>query len=252
MRVSEQDIVLSDCIREFPCLYDKRTPEYHQRDVAGNCCKEVANKAGLENGKILFLLFQTLFFNHKTTKTIYSLVLHLVAKKKFETMRKRYNKVQSKLRSSKKSGTSTKESEEIAGEQSAIVFKRWLDPYIVNRTSKKYFEEEDYQDVQIDMKNKGDFPGQEDLQKNEKGELLQDHSNDEFSEENTIISKSTKITPMESKKRKEMSLREKEQEIKFLRDATQKFQKEKSGKDLVANLIKRKVRKVIKSAENYV
>ena len=69
----------------------------------------------------------------------------------------------------KKSGTSTKESEEIAGEQSAIVFKRWLDPYIVNRTSKKYFEEEDYQDVQIDMKNKGDFPGQEDLQKNEKG-----------------------------------------------------------------------------------
>ena len=190
-------------------LYDKRTPEYHQRDVTGNCCKEVANKAGLENGKILFLLFQTLFFNHKTTETI-------------------------------------------AGEQSSILFKRWLDPYIVNRILEKYFEGEDDQDVQSDMKNKGDFPGQEDLQKNEKGELLQDHSNDEFSEENTIISKSTKITPMESKKRKEMSLREKEQEIKFLRDATQKFQKEKSGKDLVANLIKRKVRKVIKSAENYV
>ena len=102
------------------------------------------------------------------------------------------------------------------------------------------------------MKNKGDFPGQEDLQKNEKGELLQDNSTDEFSEENTIISKGTKITPMESKKWKEMSLREEEQEIEFLRDVTQKFQKEKSGKDLVANLIKRKVRKVTKSAENYV
>ena len=49
-----------------------------------------------------------------------------------------------------------------------------------------------------------------------------------------------------------MSLREEEQEIEFLRDATQKFQKEKSEKDLVSNLIKRKVRKVTKSAENYV
>ena len=28
MGVSEQDAVLSDCVREFPCLYDKRTPEY--------------------------------------------------------------------------------------------------------------------------------------------------------------------------------------------------------------------------------
>ena len=136
-------------------LYDKRTPEYHQRDVTGNCCKEVANKAGLENGKILFLLFQTLFFNHKTTKTI-------------------------------------------AGEQSSIVFKRWLDPYIVNRILEKYFEGEDDQDVQSDMKNKGDFPGQEDLQKNEKGELLPDNLNDEFGKENTSLSKGTEITPIGS------------------------------------------------------
>ena len=44
MRVSEQDVVLSDYVREFSCLYDKRTPEYHPRDVTGNCWKEVANK----------------------------------------------------------------------------------------------------------------------------------------------------------------------------------------------------------------
>ena len=49
MRISEQDVVLSDCVRKFPCLYDKRTPKYNQRDVTGNCWKEVANKAGLEN-----------------------------------------------------------------------------------------------------------------------------------------------------------------------------------------------------------
>ena len=65
MRISEQDVVLSDYVREFPCLYDKRTPKYHQRDVTGNCWKEVANKAGLENGKIPFVLFQTLFLQHK-------------------------------------------------------------------------------------------------------------------------------------------------------------------------------------------
>ena len=68
MRVSEQDIVLSVCVREFPCLYDKRTLEYHQKDVTGNCWKEVANKTGLKNGEIPFVFFQTLFLHHKMTR----------------------------------------------------------------------------------------------------------------------------------------------------------------------------------------
>ena len=68
MRVSEQDVVLSDCVRNFPCLYDKRTPKYNQRDVTGNCWKEVANKAGLENGKIPFVFLQTLFLHLKMTR----------------------------------------------------------------------------------------------------------------------------------------------------------------------------------------
>ena len=90
-------------------------------------------------------------------------------------MRKRYNNAKSKLRSSKKSGISTKESEEIAGEQSTIAFMRWLDPCIVKRISKKNFEGEDDQGVQSDMENKGDFLEQESLQKNEEDELLQDN-----------------------------------------------------------------------------
>ena len=61
IRVSEQDFVLSDYVREFLCLYDKRTPEYHQRDVTRNCWKEVANKAGLENEKITSVSFQTFY-----------------------------------------------------------------------------------------------------------------------------------------------------------------------------------------------
>ena len=72
-------------------------------------------------------------------------------------MKKRYNKAKSKLRSSKKLGILTKKSEEIAGEQSTIAFMRWLDPYIVNRISKKNFEGEDDQDVQSDLENEEDF-----------------------------------------------------------------------------------------------
>ena len=109
---------------------------------------------------------------------------------------------------------------------------RWLDPYIVNRISKKNFEGEDEQDVQSDMENEGDFQGQEGLQKNEEDELLQDNLNDESG---------TKITPRGSKKRKKMSSKEEKQETEFIKVATQKLQKEESEGDLFANLIKRRV-----------
>ena len=112
---------------------------------------------------------------------------------------------------------------------------RWLDPYIVNRISKKNFEGEDQQDVQSDIENEGDFPGQEGLQKNEEDELLQDNLNDESG---------TKITPRESKKRKEMSSKEEKQETKFLKVATQKLQKEESEGDVLANLIERRLEKL--------
>ena len=94
------------------------------------------------------------------------------------------------------------------------------------------------------MENEGDFPEQEGLQKNEEDELLQDNLNDKFGEENTSLSKGTKITPRGNIKRKEMSLKEEEQDIKFLKIATQKLQKEESEGDLLANLIKTKVEKL--------
>ena len=55
MKVSEQDICLSECVRELPCLYDKAIPEYYQRDVTANCWEEVAEKTGLENRKLSLL-----------------------------------------------------------------------------------------------------------------------------------------------------------------------------------------------------
>ena len=120
----------------------------------------------------------------------------------------------------------------------------WLDRYILNRISTKNFEGEDDQDVQSNMENEGDFPEQESLQVNEEGELLPDNLNDEFGEENTSLPKGTKIIPRGSKRRKEMSLKEEEQEIEFLKVATQKLHKEKSEVDLLANLITRKVEKL--------
>ena len=90
------------------------------------------------------------------------------------------------------------------------------------------------------MENEGDFPEQESLQKNEEDELLQDNLNDEFDEENTSYSKTIKITPRGSKKRKEMSSKEEEQEIEFLEVVTEKLQQEESEGDLLANLMKRK------------
>ena len=94
------------------------------------------------------------------------------------------------------------------------------------------------------MKNEGDLPKQEGLQKNEEDELLQDNLNDEFGEENTSLSKGTKVTPRGSKKWKEISSKEEEQEIEFLKVATQNLQKEESEGDLLANLIKRKLEKL--------
>ena len=120
----------------------------------------------------------------------------------------------------------------------------WLDPYILNRILKKNFKGEDDQDVQSNMENEGDFTEQESLQVNEEDELLKDNLNDEFGEEHTSLPKGIKITPRDSKRGKEMSLKEEEQETEFLKVATQKLHKEKSEVDLLVNLITRKVEKL--------
>ena len=65
------------------------------------------------------------------------------------------------------------------------------------------------------MENEGDFLEKVGLQKNEEDELLQDNLNDEFSEENTSLSKVTKITARGSKKRKEMSSKEESKKLNF-------------------------------------
>ena len=60
--------------------------------------------------------------------------------RKFENFRRRYNKAKGKVKTSKKSGFFTKKSLEIAADQSSVNFMRWLDPFIVSRTSNKKFK----------------------------------------------------------------------------------------------------------------
>lgn len=59
--------------------------------------------------------------------------------KKFENLRKWCSKEKEKIKASKTTGISTKESQEIAGDQSSITFMLWLDPFIVSRLSKNNF-----------------------------------------------------------------------------------------------------------------
>ena len=67
------------------------------------------------------------------------------------------------------------------------------------------------------MENERDFPEQDGLQENEEDELSQDNLRDGFGEENTSLLKGTKISPRGSKKWKEMSSKEEEEEIEFLK-----------------------------------
>ena len=50
--------------------------------------------------------------------------------------------MQQSKRKDKRTGISTKESQEIAGDQSSITFMRSLDPFLVSGISKKNFNEE--------------------------------------------------------------------------------------------------------------
>ena len=54
MRVLQEDIKLSEYVRDFPCLYNKTMHEHHQRDAIRNCWDEVAKKAGVESDKSIF------------------------------------------------------------------------------------------------------------------------------------------------------------------------------------------------------
>ena len=69
-------------------------------------------------------------------KSRYCFVLGDVAKKTFENIRKRFNKARNKMMKAKKSGTSTQEAMEAAGDVNGCEYLMWLVPYIAVRKTK--------------------------------------------------------------------------------------------------------------------
>ena len=69
-------------------------------------------------------------------KSRYCFVLGDVAKKTFENIRKRFNKARNKMIKAKKSGTSTQEAMEAAGDVDVYEYVMWLAPFIAVRKTK--------------------------------------------------------------------------------------------------------------------
>ena len=69
-------------------------------------------------------------------KSRYCFVLGDVAKKTFENIRKRFNKARNKMIKAKKSGTSTQEAMEAAGDVDGYEYLMWLVPFIAVRKTK--------------------------------------------------------------------------------------------------------------------
>ena len=69
-------------------------------------------------------------------KSRYCFVLGDVAKKTFENIRKRFNKARNKMIKAKKSGTSTQEAMEAAGDVDGYEYLVWLVPFIAVRKTK--------------------------------------------------------------------------------------------------------------------
>ena len=69
-------------------------------------------------------------------KSRYCFVLGDVAKKTFENIRKRFKKARNKMIKAKKSGTSTQEAMEAAGDVGGYEYLMWLVPFIAVRKTK--------------------------------------------------------------------------------------------------------------------
>ena len=65
---TEEQIDLSEEVKKFPALYDKKNSQYHEREVVRNCWREVAATLGFESGDIAKRCFDNLRNKIKTAK----------------------------------------------------------------------------------------------------------------------------------------------------------------------------------------
>ena len=84
-----------------------------------------------------------------------------VAKKIFDNIRKRFNKARNRIKTSSKSGISTKESKDIADIPTGYKFLQWLTPYINPRKTKNNFVVTEEASSQDFRGNSGDEEAQQ-------------------------------------------------------------------------------------------
>ncbi|XP_057302855.1 uncharacterized protein LOC130637019 [Hydractinia symbiolongicarpus] len=134
----EEEEKLAFRVEDYPCLFDKTDRGYKEKDCVKNAWEEVANSLEfLENGN--------------------------AAKTSFEKLRKRYNKKKNDFKKSKKSGTSTKESEKAEKALELYKYLSWLDNFIYVREGRSNI----YTDYSSDEEGDEDTELPVDLTENE-------------------------------------------------------------------------------------
>jgi len=101
------DEILSQCVRKYPILYDKRDPSFRDKIKKNSAWNNVAEELKVEGGGT-------------------------VVEKLFINLRKRYNKERARIRKYLKLGIATAESEALRGEIK-LKFLRWIDPFLRHR-----------------------------------------------------------------------------------------------------------------------
>ena len=95
---------------KIPCVVRQKSSQHHEREAVRNCWGEVAATLGFESGDI--------------------------AKRYFDNIRKRLNKARNKIKTAKRSGASTQETNEAIGDASGYGYLSWLVPFINLRKTK--------------------------------------------------------------------------------------------------------------------
>ena len=97
-----EDESLSNEVQKYLCLYDKGNKGYKERDRRSNAWRRVESELGLEEG---------------------------TAEKRFDAIKKRYNRKKNALKSKKNPGSGLKDVEEAENSVKEYSFLSWLDSY---------------------------------------------------------------------------------------------------------------------------
>ncbi|XP_066918577.1 uncharacterized protein [Clytia hemisphaerica] len=131
MRSKRYDNELSEAVRQHPCLYDRSSPYFNHREYVAKCWEVVATTSHLPDAE--------------------------TARKAFENLRKRYNKVKGQYHV--KHPLDAKERSELAKELAGYSFLTWLEPFIHRRRSRNV--DEHFNATMVDREYPSNFLGGE-------------------------------------------------------------------------------------------